>query len=112
MTDSTHVLTQADDKPAFILDRLCDRSQILVTVKRNGASWLSPVGWVDSQKGTLLDCRPAGEQTEILIPDEYAAQIEGGDTLHVSCYELEFEQTVTWTATGGAFSGRGAQSRR
>ncbi len=98
MTDSKLTLTQAAGKPAFILDRLCDRSQILVTVCRNGKQWLSPVGWVDGQKGTLLDCRPAAEQTEILIPDDYAAQISAGDELHISCYELEFEQDIVWAA--------------
>ncbi len=117
MTKSTQILTQSTDNRALILDRLCDRSQILVTVKRNGASWLSPVGWVDSQKGTLLDCRPAGEKTEILIPEDYAAQIETGDKLHISCYELEFEQSLIWTANApqpaaGAVSGLLGRLRR
>ena len=45
----------------LVIDQGCDNDQLLVSLSKNGAKWLSPVGWTDQQKVALLDCRPNGE---------------------------------------------------
>ena len=102
MTNLNITLTQATDKPALILGRLCDRSQILISILRDDKYYLSPVGWVEAQKGTLLDCRPAGEAMEVLIPEEYTGELTSGCHLKISCFELDFDGELTWEAMASA----------
>ena len=74
----------------------CNNDQLLVSLSKNSSQWLSPVGWTDQQKVTLLDCRSKGETTEIDIPAEFARDIKTGDVLVLRCSELDFETEITW----------------
>jgi len=38
---------------AFVINRHCNQSQVLVKMTRSDGQWLSPIGWVDSEKGTF-----------------------------------------------------------
>ncbi|WP_026941411.1 TonB family protein [Hellea balneolensis] len=83
----------------IFIEQTCDNDQLLVSLSKNGTEWLSPVGWTDQQKVTLLDCRPNGKTTEIDIPAEFAATISSGDVLVLRCSELDFEKEIIWEAS-------------
>ena len=83
----------------LVIDQGCDNDQLLVSLSKNGAKWLSPVGWTDQQKVALLDCRPNGERTEIDIPAEFARDIKTGDVLGLRCSELDLETEIIWEAS-------------
>jgi len=80
----------------LVIDQACDNDQLLVSLSKNASQWLSPVGWTDQQKVTLLDCRANGETTEIDIPAEFAKDIVSGDVLVLRCSELDFEKEIIW----------------
>ena len=80
----------------LVIEQSCDNSQLLVSLCRNGSQWLSPVGWTEKQKITLLDCRSQGGKTEIEIPAEYAKSLVTGDTLTLTCSELDLTQDIIW----------------
>ncbi len=83
----------------IFIEQTCDNDQLLISLSKNGTEWLSPVGWTDQQKVTLLDCRPNGKRTEIDIPAEFAATISSGDVLVLRCSELDFEKEIIWEAS-------------
>lgn len=83
----------------LVIDQICDNDQLLVSLSKNTDQWLSPVGWTDQQKVTLLDCRPMGETTEIDIPAEFASDIITGDVLVLRCSELDLEKEIIWEAS-------------
>jgi len=83
----------------LVIDQSCDNDQLLVSLSKNGAKWLSPVGWTDQQKVTLLDCRLNGDRTEIDIPAEFARNIKTGDVLVLRCSELDLETEIIWEAS-------------
>jgi len=83
----------ANSASVLVIDQACDNDQLLVSLSKNEAQWLSPVGWTDQQKVTLLDCRANGETTEIDIP------IKSGDVLVLRCSELDFEKEIIWEAS-------------
>lgn len=83
----------------LVIDRLCDNDQLLVSLSKNGTQWLSPIGWTDQQKVTLLDCRVNNDTTEIDIPAEFVKDIVSGDVLVLRCSELDFEKEIIWEAS-------------
>ena len=87
---------KADGASVLVIDQACDNDQLLVSLSKNGAKWLSPVGWTDQQKVTLLDCRAVGDTTQIDIPAEFANDITSGDALVLRCSELDIEKEITW----------------
>jgi len=87
---------------AFVINRHCNQSQVLVKMTRSDGQWLSPIGWVDSEKGTLLECRSHGDKTEIDIPERFTRDLQDGDVLTLSCIEMDFQGTLIWSdPTGG-----------
>ena len=80
----------------LIIDQACESDQLLVSLSKNGSQWLSPVGWKDQQKVTLLDCRANADTTEIDIPAEFAKDIISGDVLVLRCSELDVEKEIIW----------------
>ena len=91
--------SMANGASVMVIDQTCDTDQLLVSLSKNGHKWLSPVGWTDQQKVTLLDCRPNGEITEIDIPAEFASDIKSGDVLVLRCSELDLEKEIIWEAS-------------
>ena len=83
----------------MVIDQVCDNDQLLVSLNKNDQHWLSPVGWTDQQKVTLLECRSNGETTEIDIPTEFANDIKTGDVLVLRCSELDLEKEIIWEAS-------------
>lgn len=83
----------------LVIDQACDNDQLLVSLSKNEAKWLSPVGWTDQQKVTLLDCRADGETTQIDIPAEFAKDIKSGDVLVLRCSELDIEKEIIWESS-------------
>ena len=83
----------------MVIDQVCDNDQLLVSLNKNDQHWLSPVGWTDQQKVTLLECRSNGETTEIDIPAEFANDIKTGDVLVLRCSELDLEKEIIWEAS-------------
>ena len=83
----------------LVIDQACDNSQLLISLCRNGSEWLSPVGWTEKQKITLLDCRSQGGSTEIDIPAEFAKVLVSGDSLVLKCSELDLTQDIIWKAS-------------
>ncbi|MEP3889563.1 MAG: energy transducer TonB [Hellea sp.] len=83
----------------LVIDQACDNDQLLVSLSKNGAQWLSPVGWTDQQKVTLLECRANGDTTQIDIPSEFAKDIKSGDVLVLRCSELDIEKEITWESS-------------
>ena len=83
----------------LVIEETCDNSQLLVSLCRNGSQWLSPVGWTEKQKITLLDCRSQGGKTEIEIPVEYSKNLVTGDKLTLTCSELDLTQEIIWEGT-------------
>lgn len=86
---------------AFVINRHCNQSQVLVKMTRSDGQWLSPIGWVDSEKGTLLECRPHGDKTEIDIPERFTRDLQDGDVLTLSCIEMDFQGTLIWSDPAG-----------
>lgn len=92
---------QRSDMPIISIESKTDESQLLITLRRvpqgGGASqWLSPVGWVDSRKSTLLDCYETDAGCEVIIPDSYADILEQGDQVHISCSTINLRGQITW----------------
>ena len=83
----------------LVIDQSCDNDQLLVSLSKNDAQWLSPVGWTDQQKVTLLDCRANGDTTQIDIPSEFAKDIKSGDVLILRCSELDIEKKIIWESS-------------
>ena len=83
----------------LVIDQACDNDQLLVSLSKNEAKWLSPVGWTDQQKVTLLDCRADGQTTQIDIPSEFAKDIKSGDVLVLRCSELDIEKEIIWESS-------------
>ena len=99
------VIRVGEDQASFIINMPCDRTQLLVTVKKTSGGtdqWLSPMGWVDGQKGTLLDCVALGNETCVLIPNDHAAALKTGDIVHVSSFEIDAEAEMKWPAKAKA----------
>lgn len=80
----------------IIIEEACENSQLLVSLCRNGSEWLTPIGWRDKQKITLLDCRSEGGKTEIDIPAEFSKILKSGDKLLLTCSELDLSQEIIW----------------
>jgi len=91
-----HDTHTANGASVLVIDQACDNDQLLVSLSKNGSQWLSPVGWTDQQKVTLLECRQNGAVTEIDIPAEFAKDIKSGDVLVLRCSELDFEKEIIW----------------
>lgn len=83
----------------IVINQACNSDQLLVSLSKNGQEWLSPIGWTEQQKVTLLDCRPRGETTEVDIPAEFASAIKSGDVLVLRCSELDLEKEIIWEAS-------------
>ncbi len=83
----------------LVIDQACDNDQLLVSLSKNASKWLSPIGWTDQQKVTLLDCRINGDTTEIDIPVEFAKDITSGDVLVLRCSELDLEKEIVWESS-------------
>ena len=89
-------MAQAENAHVLVINQDCETDQLLVSLCRNGEHWLSPVGWTDQQKVTLLDCRSVAGTTEIDIPAEFARDIKPGDVLTLKCSELDLEKEIIW----------------
>ena len=83
----------------LVIDQACDNDQLLVSLSKNESQWLSPVGWTNQQKVTLLDCRAKDGITEVDIPSEFAKDINSGDVLVLRCSELDLEKEIIWEAS-------------
>lgn len=99
-------LKQRGTKPILTVGAATDETQLLVTLRRKsaegGTSWLSPLGWGDTAKSTLLDCYSEDGHCEIIIPDTYAACLETGDAITLRCKDLGVNATLDWTAESKA----------
>ncbi|WP_371396798.1 energy transducer TonB [Fretibacter rubidus] len=96
-------ISQRADTPIIEIATPSDESQILVSLRKvpqgGGASaWLSPVGWSDVKKSTLLDCYENAAGCEIIIPDTYAKEISDGDKIYLSCTALNVRGDIAWRA--------------
>jgi len=80
------------------LGHACGKKQLLLSLSKNGTEWLSPMGWTSQQKSTLLECTDDNGATRIVIPPNYAADIEPGDVLVFSCATLDLKETLVWQA--------------
>lgn len=94
-----HTISKNNSASLLFIDQACDNDQLLVSLSKNEAQWLSPVGWTDQQKVTLLDCRAKDGITEIDIPSEFAKDINSGDVLVLRCSELDLEKEIIWEAS-------------
>lgn len=94
--------TQRGNMPILSIPTPSEDSQVLVTLRRElpggGSQWLSPIGWGDVKKSTLLDCYPTDSGCEIIIPDTYAKAVDAGDRIHMSCKALNVRGDIAWTA--------------
>jgi len=84
------------DNDTVVIDGISPFKQILVYLKRNDTHWLSPMGWVESQKGTFLQCFNTYEHTLLTIPEEARAELKVGDSLTLMSKELGLEETFIW----------------
>jgi len=89
-------MAQAENAHVLVINQTCENDQLLVSLCRNNEKWLSPVGWTDQQKVTLLECRSDAGTTEIDIPAEFARDLDQGDVLSLKCSELDFEKEIIW----------------
>ena len=96
MGKSKTAMTQVDGTSHLKIDKIVESGQLLVTLSRNGKEWLSPVGWVNKEKGTLLDCQSTKDHTIVEIPSEFAQTLKKGDTLHLKSREIDFDASLTW----------------
>jgi len=88
-----------DDKSeigTLIIDRDSSSDQLLVSVCRNKTYWLSPNGWSDLPKVTLLDSYSDGQITKIIIPLDHVEELNEGDKLFLRCSELDYEAEFLW----------------
>lgn len=78
------------------INRIYKSNQLLIKLSRNGREWLSPIGWVTDEKGTLLDCRTEGKTTIVEIPKEFAKKLSSGDVIELTNPETDFKANVIW----------------
>ncbi|NNE56625.1 MAG: hypothetical protein HKN36_00825 [Hellea sp.] len=98
-------MTQLAGTNSLRINRHLDNDQLLVKLCRNGKEWLSPVGWVRSQKGTLLDCRRDKQGSIVEIPAEFARKLNVGDTLELINSESAFKASINWGEAGRISNG-------
>ena len=84
------------DNDTVVIDGISPFKQILVYLKRNDTHWLSPMGWVETQKGTFLQCFNNYEHTLLTIPEEARAELTVGDSLTLVSPELGLDETFIW----------------
>jgi len=94
-----HTTSKDNCASVLVIDQACDNEQLLVSLSKNQAQWLSPVGWTHQQKVTLLDCRAKDGTTEVDIPSEFAKDIKSGDVLVLRCSELDLKKEIIWEAS-------------
>ncbi len=96
MAQSESQMEQLSGTSSLRINRPFKADQLLVKLSRNGKEWLSPIGWVSDEKGTLLDCKAEGKTTIVEIPSEFAKVLKTGDMLQLSNPESEFKAEVIW----------------
>jgi len=106
------VMEQIEGTTNLRIDQNFDADQLLVKLSRNGAEWLSPKGWVKSEKGTLLDCKKDKDCSIVEIPAEFAKKLKNGDKVSLSLSDQNFTSEIIWgqraKSTNGATNGSGA----
>ena len=78
------------------INRSLNSDQLLVKLCRNGKEWLSPVGWVKEEKGTLLECKSEKGSSIVEIPAEFGKKLKKGDTVVLKSLESGFESELIW----------------
>ncbi len=78
------------------INRVLNSDQLLVKICRNGKEWLSPVGWVKDEKGTLLECKIEKDSSIVEIPAEFAKKLKTGDQIVLKNLESGFESEIVW----------------
>ena len=70
--------------------------QLLVKLCRNNKEWLSPTGWVKSEKSTLLECKSDKTSSLVEIPAEFAKSLKPGDSLSLISVDGGFTADALW----------------
>ena len=102
MAKTASTIAQLDGTFHLKIDKVVESNQLLVTLSRNGKEWLSPVGWVKQEKGTLLDCQSRKDHTIVEIPAEFAKKIKTGDQIELKSREIDFSAALTWGKLNGS----------
>jgi len=72
------------------IKKLINSDQLLVKLCRNDKEWLSPSGWVTSEKSTLLECKADKKASLVEIPAQFAKTLKPGDHLSLICLDTEY----------------------
>ena len=102
MSKNSTLCAQIGTSATLSIEGLSDQSQVLITLCHNDSQWLSPAGWSENKKGTLLDCHVKSERTLIEIPAEFKDALKTGDKLHIICESLGLDQILVWSAPEAA----------
>ena len=92
-------MRQESGRGLIIIDATSKESQTMVKLCRNGKQWLSPTGWNDSEKSTLLDSQCEGGKTTFTIPENFSSSLNDGDTLSLEINTLDYKGSLVWAAT-------------
>ena len=91
-------LRQVAGRAAFVADIDTNNSQTLVKVSKGGKHWLSPTGWTEDEKSTLLDSYCEDGTTLFTIPEIFAIAIEHGEAVSFICDSLDLKGNVQWSS--------------
>ena len=88
------------------INQVVGSDQLLVKLCRNGSEWLSPIGWVSDEKGTLLDCKAEKSSSVVEIPAEFAKKLKAGDKITLTRPDSGFKSEVMWGQQAAASTTR------
>ncbi|PHR60653.1 MAG: hypothetical protein COA43_05765 [Robiginitomaculum sp.] len=85
----------------IVIEAPISEAQTLVKLRRNSDLWLSPTGWTNIEKSTLLDSETneADDNTRFIIPANFARELENGDQLVLEILHLGLKSELTWFST-------------
>ncbi len=96
MGQSKSSMEQVEGTNNLRINQVAGSDQLLVKLCRNGSEWLSPVGWVADEKGTLLDCKSDKSSSIVEIPAEFAKKLKSGDKITLSRPDSGFKSEIVW----------------
>jgi len=102
MAKSKSIMEQVAGTSKLRINQTVDSDQLLVKLCRNGKEWLSPVGWVKEEKGTLLDCSADADHAVLEIPEKFAKNLKSGDVVTLSRPDSGFKSKVKWGQAAGS----------
>lgn len=89
-------ISRRGNDAVICVPRRCKFTRIIVSVSRNNAQWLTPLGWRPEEKSIALKCDNTSNGLEIYLPKKFVNEIDPSDTLALSCLELSFEGKMKW----------------